>query len=87
MVSPDVSHCDYCPYGGACGNVPSRPLNRIGNIKPSEIYSVYVEEAADKLGKSPYQTDGKVNNDCMNEAYMMMMRQALEEENDVGGDE
>lgn len=87
VVSPDVSHCDYCPYGGACGNVPSRPLNRIGNIKPSEIYSVYVEEAADKLGKSPYQTDEKVNNDCMNEAYMMMMRQALEEENDVGGDE
>ena len=87
IVSPDVSHCDYCPYGGACGNVPSRPVNRIGNVKPCEAYKDILDEAAAKSGNDPYQKDGKVKYQAMNEVYTLMMQKALEDEKNDGGED
>ena len=82
-----MSHCDYCPYGGACGNVPSRPVNRIGNVKPCEAYKDILDEAAAKNGNDPYQKDGKVKYQAMNEVYTLMMQKALEDEKNDGGED
>ena len=87
LVSPDVSRCDYCPYGGACGNIPSRPLNRIGNLKPCDAYEDVLKETAAKSGNDPYQKDGKVKYQAMNEVYTTMMQGTLDNENNDGGEE
>lgn len=87
VVSPDTHSCDFCPYGGACGNVPSKPVNRIGNKKPKEAYNKELLEAAGKLKRNPYQSDGKADKDSMKEAYMMMIREALKKEKENGGEE
>ena len=87
IVSPDVHHCDYCPYGGACGNVPSRPVNRISNAKPCDAYKDVLEETAAKNGTDPYQKDGKVKYQAMNEVYTAMMQKALEDEKNDGGED
>lgn len=87
IVSPDVSHCDYCPYGGACGNVPSRPVNRIGNAKPCDAYADVLDELSEKSGNDPYQKDGKVKYQAMNEVYTEMMKRTLEDEKNDGGED
>lgn len=87
VVSPDVSRCDLCPYGGACGNVPSRPVNRIGNVKPCVAYEQVLNELAEKSGESPYQKDGKVNYRKMYDVYDTMMQRTLEDEKKDGGEE
>ena len=87
LVSPDVHHCDYCPYGGACGNVPSNPVNRIGNVKPGDAYKEVLDETAAKSGTDPYQKDGKVKYQAMNEVYKEMMQKALEDKKNDGGED
>ena len=84
LVSPGYHYCGFCPYGGACGNVPSRPVDRIGNKKPGEVYSEYLEKAAEKTGQM-FDKDGKANRACMNEAYKMMMRDKTGADDKNGG--
>lgn len=86
VVSPDTGKCQYCPYGGACGNVPSRPVNRIANMSPSDVYNEAVNEVAADQGKTPYRPGDDVHYTVMNEAYMKMMRKALDEESNRGGE-
>ena len=87
IVSPDVYRCDYCPYGGACGNVPSRPVNRIGNVKPCDAYADVLDELSKKNGTDPFQKDGKVKYQAMNEVYTEMMQRALEDDKNDGGED
>ncbi|MBP5775537.1 MAG: PD-(D/E)XK nuclease family protein [Clostridiales bacterium] len=86
-VSPDVSKCSYCPYGGACGNVPSNPVNRIGNQKPSDFYREVLDEVAEKTGEDYLQKDGKVKYQAMNGVYKVMMQRKLDEEKNNGGED
>ena len=87
LVSPGYHYCGFCPYGGACGNVPSKPVDRVGNKKPGEVYADYLKKASDKTGGQMYDKDGKANRACMNEAYKMMMRDKLGKKDDnVGGE-
>lgn len=88
LVSPGYHYCGFCPYAGACGNVPSRPVDRLGNKRPGEVYSGYLEKAAAATGNSSFDLDGKPNRKCMNEAYKIMMRERLGmKEDNVGGEE
>ena len=89
LVSPGYHYCGFCPYAGACGNVPSRPVDRLGNKAPGEVYSGYLEKAAEKTGSQSHDQDGKPNRKCMNEAYKIMMRERLgmEDDDNVGGEE
>ena len=88
LVCPGYHYCGFCPYGGACGNVPSRPADRLGNQKPGEVYSGYLEKAAEVTGSPSFDADGKANKKSMEEAYKFMMREKLgmNEESD-GGEE
>ena len=88
LVSPGYHYCGFCPYAGACGNVPSRPVDRLGNKAPGDVYSGYLEKAAEKTGSQSHDQDGKPNRKCMNEAYKIMMRERLGMKDDnVGGEE
>lgn len=86
LVSPDTGKCTYCPYGGACGNVPSRPVNRISNKSPSDVYHDAVNEVAADQGKTQYLPGDDVHYSVMNEAYMKMMRKALDDNGKSGGE-
>ena len=88
LVCPGYHYCGFCPYGGACGNVPSKPVDRLGNQKPGDVYSGYLEKAAAVTGGASYDSDGKANKKSMEEAYKIMMREKLgmKEEN-TGGEE
>ncbi len=88
LVCPGYHYCGFCPYGGACGNVPSNPVDRLGNQKPGDVYSKYLEKAASVTGGPLYDADGKANKKSMEEAYKIMMREKLgiKEEN-AGGEE
>lgn len=77
VVSPGYHYCKFCPFGGACGNVPSRPVDRLGNKKPGEVYSEYVERAAESIGEPAYTRAGLAGSKAMKEAYRMMMREKL----------
>ena len=77
LVCPGYHYCGFCPYGGACGNVPSRPADRLGNKKPGEVYSGYLEKASGVTGSASVDADGKANKKSMEEAYKMMMREKL----------
>lgn len=88
LVSPGYHYCGFCPYAGACGNVPSRPVDRLGNRNPGDVYSGYLEKAAMKTGGQSQDLDGKPNRKCMNEAYKIMMRERLGMNKDkTGGEE
>ena len=77
VVSPGYHYCKFCPFGGACGNVPSRPVDRLGNRKPGEVYSDYLVKAAERIGAPAYTPSGNAKDISMNEAYRMMMREKL----------
>ena len=34
LVCPAHSYCGFCPYGGACGNVPSHPVKAEEKLEP-----------------------------------------------------
>lgn len=86
-VSPDVGRCTYCPYSGACGNVPSQPINRLGNCRPSDVYLDDVNKVAEMKGKPPYQIGDRVYFKIMDDTYKFMMRKAVYGENGNGGEE
>lgn len=77
VVSPGYHYCKFCPFAGACGNVPSRPVDRLGNMKPGEVYSEYLVKAEESTGKSAYTQSGQASANSMKEAYRMMMREKL----------
>ena len=87
LVCPGYHYCGFCPYGGACGNVPSRPADRLENKKPGDVYSGYLEKAAEKTGGNSHDSDGKPNRKSMEEAYKMMMREKLGIKKDSDGGE
>ena len=68
--------------------MPSKPVDRLGNQKPGDVYSGYLEKAAAVTGGASYDSDGKANKKSMEEAYKIMMREKLgmKEEN-TGGEE
>ena len=88
LVSPGYHYCGICPYAGACGNVPSRPSDRLENKKAGDVYADYLEKGSEISGKPAHDKDGSANNNSMKEAYKIMMRERLgENENNDGGEE
>lgn len=88
LVSPGYHYCGLCPYAGACGNVPSRPSDRLENKKAGDVYADYLEKGSEISGKPAHDKDGSANNNSMKEAYKIMMRERLgENENNDGGEE
>lgn len=47
LVCPAHNYCKFCPYGGACGNIPSRPLKARERLDGSAGKADYINAIMD----------------------------------------